>query len=570
MDKGTQPGRQAADLHRAWLDNLAGIGRELLQILLDSTVDLIFVKDLDGVYQICNTAFGAYVGRPVEEIVGWRDQDLFPQAETDAYTSLDRVVKETDQTYSVEEWVVYPNGDRRLVHTTKSPVHDQQGRVVGLIGICRDITERKSQEEQLRLLNQLSVELSASRDLDASFRLSLEAAILVGGMDSGGIYRVNERNGLDLVCHQGFGPEYVKRVGSYSADSAQAQYVAYNQPLYLTSETLQFAAHDVLQQERLLATALIPIAHDRKLVACLFLASHSRSQMLSTECTAMESVAQNLGSHLIRAWAENEVRASEHRLELFFSQSLDGFFFMMLDHPVAWNEHVDKEAQLEYVFGHQRLTRINQAMLDQYKAEAGDFLGKTPADFFEHDQEHGRAVWREFFDNGQLHVETREKRFDGSDMHVEGDYICLYDEQGRITGHFGIQRDITEQVEARRRLQASEGRYRILFEAIDSPLLLFGDLNEEGSRPVAEANRAASDLLGWGKEDLCRLSCRELLVGDHEPLHRSASETSKLDNLDLTMRRKDGQLLLLRANFCSLDWEGRPILLLALRERARG
>ena len=56
------------------------------------------------------------------------------------------------------------------------------------------------------------------------------------------------------------------------------------------------------------------------------------------------------------------------RLELFFSQSLDGFFFMMLDEPVRWDDSVDKERVLDYVFEHQRMTKVNDALLAQYGA----------------------------------------------------------------------------------------------------------------------------------------------------------------------------------------------------------
>ena len=56
----------------------------------------------------------------------------------------------------------------------------------------------------------------------------------------------------------------------------------------------------------------------------------------------------------------------DDRLELFFSQSLDGFFFMMLDAPVRWDDATDKDAALDYVFAHQRVTKVNDAMLAQY------------------------------------------------------------------------------------------------------------------------------------------------------------------------------------------------------------
>ena len=147
---------------------------------------------------------------------------------------------------------------------------------------------------------------------------------------------------------------------------------------------------------------------------------------------------------------------TDHLLELLFSQSLDGFFFMMLDEPIRWNTSDDeKERLLDYVFAHQRMTMVNDAMLAQYGATREAFIGLTPADMYKHDMAGGRRVWRDFFDEGHLHVRTKERRIDGTPIDIEGDYICLYDDERRIIGHFGIQRDITEEV----RLQASVARH---------------------------------------------------------------------------------------------------------------
>jgi PAS domain S-box-containing protein len=147
--------------------------------------------------------------------------------------------------------------------------------------------------------------------------------------------------------------------------------------------------------------------------------------------------------------------STDHLLELLFSQSLDGFFFMMLDEPIQWDVNDDKDRLLDYVFAHQRITRVNDAMLGQYGATREMFIGLTPADFYKHDVETGRRVWREFFDQGRLHIKTRERRFNGEPIDIEGDYICLYDARRRIIGHFGIQRDVTEEV----RLQAEVARH---------------------------------------------------------------------------------------------------------------
>ena len=147
--------------------------------------------------------------------------------------------------------------------------------------------------------------------------------------------------------------------------------------------------------------------------------------------------------------------SSDHLLELLFSQSLDGFFFMMLDAPIRWDDEADKERLLDYAFDHQRMTLVNNAMLAQYGAAREQFIGLTPRALFAHDLARGRHAWRELFDRGQLHVNTHERRLDGTPIDIEGDYICLYDDTRRIIGHFGIQRDVTEQV----RLQTAVSRH---------------------------------------------------------------------------------------------------------------
>lgn len=61
---------------------------------------------------------------------------------------------------------------------------------------------------------------------------------------------------------------------------------------------------------------------------------------------------------------EAEIARQQERLELFFAQSLSGAFFMMIDEPIEWNDSTNKAEVLDYVCKHQRMTRVNQAMLD--------------------------------------------------------------------------------------------------------------------------------------------------------------------------------------------------------------
>ena len=189
---------------------------------------------------------------------------------------------------------------------------------------------------------------------------------------------------------------------------------------------------------------------------------------------------------------EMAVRASgENRLNLFFEQSLSGFFFMMLDEPVYWNDSTDKEATLDYIFDHQKITAVNPAMLDQYKMTLDDLMKKTPCDMFSHNISEGRDTWRKMLDNGHLHVETDERRSDGTAILIEGDYICMYDDLGRFIGHFGNQFDVTERREMERALHESNEKYIAIFEK--SPIAI-EFYNANGI--LMHANDACVDLFG--------------------------------------------------------------------------
>ena len=143
----------------------------------------------------------------------------------------------------------------------------------------------------------------------------------------------------------------------------------------------------------------------------------------------------------------NSLKESEHRLDIFFHQSLTGFFIMMMDKPIDWNDTIDKEEVLNYIFDHQLCTRVNQAMLDQYGMNINEFLHKTPRDMFAHDIKGGKDAWRNMLDNGELHVVTDERKVDGTQIFIEGDYRCLYDPLGRFIGHFGNQQDVTDKLQ---------------------------------------------------------------------------------------------------------------------------
>lgn len=122
----------------------------LLTSLIDCIPDLVFCKDAQGQYTMCNNAFENFVGLERAEIIGKSDFDLFPPEEALFFRQQDRLMMQRKQSQRNEEWLTYPDGSRRLVDTLKTPFCCSEGHLRGTIGISRDITERKQKEESIK------------------------------------------------------------------------------------------------------------------------------------------------------------------------------------------------------------------------------------------------------------------------------------------------------------------------------------------------------------------------------------------------------------------------------------
>jgi two-component system, NarL family, sensor histidine kinase UhpB len=223
-------------------------------------------------------------------------------------------------------------------------------------------------------------------------------------------------------------------------------------------------------------------------------------------------------------------------LEAFFERSQDGFFFMIIDQPIEWGPDVDKEGVLDYVFAHQHMTRVNAAMAAQFRATPAELIGMTPSQFFRHDIAAGRRGWRKLFDAGHTHSVTYERRLDGSAMWVEGDYMCFYDGAGRITGHFGVQRDVTDRTLAAEELERSRGELRALAARLQATR------EEERTRIAREIHDELGQALTALKLDLAWLEARPARSNSGAFRIGAPSITARIDETMEIVRRIASEL----------------------------
>jgi signal transduction histidine kinase len=149
------------------------------------------------------------------------------------------------------------------------------------------------------------------------------------------------------------------------------------------------------------------------------------------------------------------------------AQNTTGVFLSTLERPIEWGPHVDREATLDYVFEHLRVTAANDAMCAQLRTPREELLGSATSLRWAPRRDEWRHHMRELYDHGMTYHTVRAPRGDGTWIEVEGVYACVYDAVGRIVGHYGVQLDITQRRVSAEALAKAQERLELAIVAGD-------------------------------------------------------------------------------------------------------
>jgi len=138
--------------------------RSLLATVMQTIPDLMWLKDPEGVYLGCNPRFEQLFGARQDEIIGKTDYDFVDRELADFFRANDLKATEKGASLTNEEWLTFASdGHRERVETTKTPMYAANGKLLGVLGIARDITARKQAEEELQAHREQLEELVAER-----------------------------------------------------------------------------------------------------------------------------------------------------------------------------------------------------------------------------------------------------------------------------------------------------------------------------------------------------------------------------------------------------------------------
>ena len=168
----------------------------LLLAMLDNIPDQIYFKDLESRFIRNSRSQAGLMGfDDPSEVIGKTDFDFFPHAQR-SFDEEQALMRAGQSLIDLEEYVVWPDGRVTWVSTTKVPLRDAEGQIIGIMGISRDITERKLFEENIQKLNedlkQKAAQLQESEEKFSKAFLASPAAMSIASASDGRYIDVNE------------------------------------------------------------------------------------------------------------------------------------------------------------------------------------------------------------------------------------------------------------------------------------------------------------------------------------------------------------------------------------------
>ena len=145
--------RTLAEAERARAESALRDSESLLRAIGESSAELIYAKDRDNRLLYANPATLAVIGKSADEVLGRTEREWAENPdEADAIMANDRRVIDGGKTERIIEHFTTPGGPQRIMQSTKAPMRNAAGEIIGLVGVTTDITERHRDQQHLRLL----------------------------------------------------------------------------------------------------------------------------------------------------------------------------------------------------------------------------------------------------------------------------------------------------------------------------------------------------------------------------------------------------------------------------------
>jgi len=474
-------------------------------------------------------------------LAGWQEC-VHPEDVGHAMAELDVAIRDR-RTRHCEYRFRKADGTYMHVSDEGACLYDDAGRAQRMLGVIKDVTERKQAEIRVQGLNRLREELLGEGDLNAKLRRVTDGVVEIFDSDFARIWLSAPGDRCAAGCPHagcGEGPHVCRRrdrclhlvasSGRYThLDGSMHRRVPFgcykigriasgDEPSFLTNAVTEDPR--VHNHEWARDLGLVSFAGYRLLSAGQepigVLALFSRHPLSPEEETLLASVAGTTSQVILAAQANEALRESEQRYRSFVANTTEGIYRIDFTEPVPID--LPPEEVIARIDRHAILSEVNEALAGMYGLRAADMIGRPAKDFA---PDCGRRaallLQRENYQVSDEQTVDHDK--DGRPIYLSESGIGLV-EDGRLIRIWGVQRDISERKRAEEKLRESETKYRALFDAAGDAIFLL-DADSAPGR-VVECNRRAEDMFGVTREQL-----RQLAILDFTPPEQADGSPSQ-------------------------------------------
>jgi len=448
--------------------------RSLLRSLINTLPDLVWLKNQDGVYLGCNHLFEVFFGAKESDIIGKTDYDFVDKGLADFFRKNDqKAIAANGPSVNEEELTFAETGYTGIFETIKTPLHDAHRNLVGVLGIARDINERKRAEQALleserkwKEVVQSCPQIGVSLDNEARIIFVNDHFQNLTGYTSS---EVVGRNWFDLCIPETIREEVRQVFSSTMLQKSVADFSTYANDIILKNGELRHISwSNVLTKDQ-------------------------SGRIIDVTCLGIDLTERQKN--------ELDLRQSEEMFRALFEQA--GGYCMILDPDTP--------------DGIPLIIDANEAACAAHGYARGEFIGRPVADL---DDEDGKRLVRkrtaEIMKGDPFYVENIHVRKDGTTfpVAVNAKRIIVGDNRPLI---LTTEYDITERKKVEDELRDSEFKFRMLFDKSADAHVLYNDDR------FVDCNYSTLKMLGLRtKEQLI-----ELHPGDISPPHQEDGQPSR-------------------------------------------
>jgi diguanylate cyclase (GGDEF)-like protein/PAS domain S-box-containing protein len=497
------------------LDEKLEVDEIFLRTFIDTIPDLVWLKDTEGVFLACNRRFELLCGAKEKDIVGKTDRDFVDKDAADAFRKNDLKAMQEDRTIVNEEWLTFAaDGYRGLFETIKTPMRDSQGRLIGVLGVSRDITRRKQTAQQLdnyrQRLEGLVVEESTK------FRALVEQSLVGIYIIQDGFFRYANPGLLDMFGYDS-ADELVDEIPAIRFVKAEDRaLVEMNLRRRLDGEVAAMRYSFTAYKRN--GTAMVVDAHGRRIEY------QGRPAVIGTLVDITE---------MRRSKEELRRLVEEKSAKLHQSEELLRTLIEAIPDPIQFKD------------GEGRWLESNRSSRHAFGLEGLDWQGKTDRELAEtadpnygevllHCHETDENAWQK---DDVLRVEETIPLPDGDELTFDVIKKPLFHQAGGRKGLVIIGRDITE-------LKRAEAELRITASVFDNSREAIVITDAENF--IVNVNPAFTHITGYDRHEVLGRNPRILSSGHQDSAFYTDMWASLKDKSawrgEIWNRRKNGEI----------------------------